>query len=82
MIFSFSGKARRAMPKYFFDVTDGFNVYTDREGVVLPGPAAAKQHARKVAHDLAQDGSYEDSYVQIRNEDGDHLSRVPISLWH
>ena len=70
------------MPKFFFDVSDGNNVYSDREGVTLPDTAAAKRHARRVAHDLAQDGSYRDFYVHIRNEDGGRLGRVPVSLWH
>ena len=70
------------MPKFFFDVSDGNNVYSDREGVTLPDTAAAKRYARRVAHDLAQDGSYPDFYVHIRNEDGDRLGRIPVSLWH
>ena len=70
------------MPKFFFDVSDGNNVYRDREGVTLPDVAATTQHARRIANDLAQDGNYAEFYVQIRNEDGDHLGRVPVSLWH
>jgi hypothetical protein len=72
----------RAMPKFFFDVSDGNNVFKDREGSTLPSTAAAKQHARRIAHDLARDGSHLDAYVHIRNEDGDRLGRVPVSLWH
>ena len=41
-----------AMPKYYFEVTDGQNWFKDREGAVLADEANARAYTAQIANEL------------------------------
>jgi hypothetical protein len=59
------------MPRYYFDVLDG-TLFHDEEGDEFSTPEAAKEYARKVAHELACERTdLHDSEVVVRDEVGE-----------
>ena len=70
------------MKRYFFNVTDGHNSYSDREGTSCSGHAAAEKYAAKVARELADDGGYEEFHIQVTNAEGTRLMRAYVTERH
>jgi hypothetical protein len=68
----------RAMPRYFFEITDGGRSYKDEVGRTFPVPEATKAHAVTIAGELAADDGWGDYVVSVRDEKGNEIARVPI----
>lgn len=71
------------MPRYFFHVHDG-DRFTDLQGTVLDGVAAAKQEASRFAADLFKDRSerfWDESewVMQVAGEDGRVIAELRFS---
>ena len=68
------------MPRFFFHVRDDSSAFDDREGEVLPGPAAAAARAEQITRELAGDGdSYRGYHVIVLDELGNEVARCAIA---
>jgi hypothetical protein len=52
--------------RFYFHVVGDTDTYTDREGTVLSGPAAARLQAAIIAAELAQDGDDYRGWIVVR----------------
>jgi hypothetical protein len=72
------------MPRFFFDTHDGEDFTPDREGVELEGLEAATDEAKKtlpeIVKDEMPDGDRRDFTVTVKNEAGQIVWRVTLSL--
>jgi hypothetical protein len=72
------------MPRYFFDVHDGDHFTPDDEGLELNGIEAAKNAAKKALPDIVKDempdGDWRDFVVIVKDETGQEVLRVRLSL--
>ena len=71
------------MPCYYFKLTDGKQVVDTRAGLDLPGLAAARDEAARLARDLSEHQTLRDLtlsgwQVSIIDEGGNQLDAVPI----
>jgi len=71
------------MPHYRFELTDGQEVIEDQEGLELPGPAAAREEAAKLAADLSEGRLYGERQwagwrVAILDEHGNTVDQIPV----
>ena len=65
--------------RYFFTVADDVAVFADSEGQSFESSDAAIAHARKVARELASDGTHYSGYVVVvTDEQGRELARIPV----
>jgi hypothetical protein len=73
-----------AMPQYHFRLSNGREVLEDPDGLLLPGPAAAREEGAKFAKDLAEGRVLERQQdwsgwrVQLIDEDGREIEAIPI----
>jgi hypothetical protein len=65
------------MPRYYFDLLDGNDLYPDDEGLELPSIEAARQEAAHSLADLLRDAAHggtgqavRQMSVEVRNEVG------------
>ena len=67
------------MPRYFFNIRDGYDVDEDEEGVELPDIAAARAEALATVEELRDElkdvGNIE---LEITDESGRRLLTVPF----
>jgi hypothetical protein len=72
------------MPRYFFDSGDPNDVIQDDVGIECTGPEEARRAGIDGLRDLARDALTETDgqrlFVEIRDEDGDKLLRLSISV--
>jgi len=72
------------MPRFFFDTHDGEEFTPDPQGVELEGLEAAKEEAKKtlpeIVKDEMPDGDRRDFTVTVKNEAGQILWRITLSL--
>jgi hypothetical protein len=70
---------RNAMPRYFFNIRDGYDVDEDDEGIELPDLEAARAEAlatvEELREELADAGNIE---LEIVDETGRRLLTVPF----
>jgi len=72
------------IPHYFIHLTNGRQVLNNHQGIDLPGAAAARDVALKLAHDLRQGEAmpgwkWEGWFVEIVDEHGDKVDEIPIT---
>jgi hypothetical protein len=72
------------MPRYYFRLTDGQQVVKTHEGLDLPGNAAAREEAVRLARQLKQDKAlqgrkWDDWFVTIVDQHGKEVDTVPIA---
>jgi hypothetical protein len=72
------------MPRYYFHLTDGKQVIKTHEGLELPGNAAAREEAARLARQLKQDDvlpdrKWDDWFVTIVDQHGKRVDTVPIA---
>ena len=72
------------MPRYFFHLTDGKTVLNNHRGIDLPGHAAARENAVKLAGDLRHGAvmpgfEWRGWFVAIADEHGHKVDEVPIA---
>ncbi len=72
------------MPRYFFDTHDGDHFTPDHDGVELESIEAAKDEAKKTLPDIVKDempdGDRRDFVVMVKDEAGQNVLRVTLSL--
>ncbi|AXK79147.1 hypothetical protein DW352_00615 [Pseudolabrys taiwanensis] len=71
------------MPRYYFRLTDGKQVFNNHKGIDLAGPAAAREDAVAFARSLAQGAvmpgfNWSGWLVSITDEHGRQVDEVPI----
>jgi hypothetical protein len=72
------------MPRYYFHLTNGKEVLTNRAGIDLPGNAAARTDAVALARDLKHGAAmpgwdWAGWFVAIIDQHGHKVDEVPIS---
>ncbi len=72
------------MPRYFFHLTDGKTVLNNHQGIDLPGNAAAREDARKLAGDLRHGAvmpgfQWDGWFVAVIDQHGHKVDEVPIA---
>jgi hypothetical protein len=72
------------MPRYYFRLTDGEQVVKTPEGLDLPGNAAAREEAVKLARELKHDKTlqgrkWDDWFVAVVDQHGKQVETVPIA---
>jgi Domain of unknown function (DUF6894) len=75
---------RKAMPRYFFHLTDGKNVLNNHKGIDLAGNAAARADAVALADALRRGEkmpgwSWNGWFVAIVDQHGHKIDEVPIA---
>ena len=79
-----SPSAGSPVPRYFFDIHDGDHFTPDHEGVELEGIEAAKTEAKNTLPDIVKDqmpdGDRRDFTVTVREESGQAVLRITLSL--
>jgi hypothetical protein len=72
------------VPRYFFDTSDGTVFIRDREGIEFESLEAAKAEAKtillEVAIDELPDSNRPDFVVSVRDETGQVVLRIALSL--
>lgn len=72
------------MPRFFFDTFDGEEYVPDENGLDLQDVEAAKLEAQKALPDMARDALPNENFrsfvVNIRNEAGQTVMRLALSL--
>jgi hypothetical protein len=72
------------MPRYFFDTYDGESFISDENGLELANIDAAKLEAQRALPDMARDalpnGNFRSFVVNIRDETGQAVIRLALSL--
>jgi hypothetical protein len=66
------------MPRYYFQYRDGSSIFEDDVGEVFADASSARQHATKIARELAQGGEPANAAIVV-NEGGQHLFDVPLA---
>ena len=72
------------MPRYYFRLTDGEQVVKTQEGLELPGNAAAREEATRLARELKRDRAlqgrkWDDWFVAVVDQHGKQIEAVPIA---
>jgi hypothetical protein len=70
------------MPRFFLEVTDGTNTFTDREGVTVRDLEEALASALRLATDLSKDGAYAEFYILVRDHTLAQVGRVDVTIRH
>ncbi|RWL45255.1 MAG: hypothetical protein EOR60_15010 [Mesorhizobium sp.] len=65
------------MPRFFFDLSDGEDVYHDASGATLPSFAIAKERALDIVRKLGPRGD-KDVICTVRDRDGRSLMKITI----
>jgi hypothetical protein len=71
------------MPRYFFDLTVDGAKETDRDGVLLADPMAARLEACRIARDLAAEAgghAEKDVRVSARGEESGYFCEVELRI--
>jgi hypothetical protein len=72
------------MPRYYFDIHDGRILTRDQDGLELKDIEAAKDEAVRALPGIAKDelpgGNRRDFVITVRNEAGQAVLRVTLSL--
>jgi len=72
------------MPRFFFDLLENGTLIEDEEGMLLPDLAVAKHEAAETAAEIGRDrlpeGALPSVTVDVRDENGDSLLSVTVSL--
>jgi hypothetical protein len=75
---------RGAMPRYYFDVSDGDKFTRDDEGLemgdLIEASKAAVAALPEIARDVLPDGDHRDIIVQVRDQTGEVLIRSKLTL--
>lgn len=71
------------MPRYHFQITDGTQVLKAPHGVELPGNAAAREEAVRLAQDakagdLGPPAKWDGWFVRVTDAHGHEVETVPI----
>jgi hypothetical protein len=66
------------MPRYYFHYRDGSSIFEDDVGETFADASLARQHARKIALELARGGEPINAAILV-TEGGQHLFEVPLS---
>ena len=66
------------MPRFYLHVTDDRKTYRDATGLEVEDATTAEAFARVVANDLRADGQYDEYYVDVRDELGNQVAKVPV----
>lgn len=69
------------MPRYYFHYRDGSSIVADGVGEVFAEISLARQHARKIARELAQGGEPPDAAIVVV-EGGQPLFEVTLGEQH
>jgi hypothetical protein len=77
-------KQDSAMPRYYFHLTDGTNVFDNHKGIDLAGNAAAREDALALARDLKHGKTmpgwnWAGWFVAIVDAHGKKIDEVPIA---
>jgi uncharacterized protein DUF6894 len=72
------------VPRYYFRLTDGNEDLSNHKGMDLPGPAAAREEAFRLAHGLkngtiSPGRSWDGWFVKIVDEHDQEVDTVPIA---
>jgi hypothetical protein len=65
------------MPRYYFHYRDGSSIFEDVVGEVFADASLARQHATKIARELARGGEPTNAAIVVV-EGGQHLFEVPL----
>jgi hypothetical protein len=65
--------------RYFFHAAGDAEAYEDEDGEVFAQDDDALAHAAVIARELAEDGSLDGFSIQVVDETGKEIARVPIS---
>src|SRR5215210_9102847 len=72
------------MPRFYFDLRENGTFIEDEEGMSLPDLAAAKYEAAVTAAEIGRDrlpeGALQSVTIDVRDENGDNLLSVTVSL--
>ena len=72
------------MPRFYFDLRENGTFIEDEEGMSLPDLAAAKYEAAVTAAEIGRDrlpeGGLQSVTIDVRDENGDNLLSVTVSL--
>src|ERR1700730_10772882 len=74
----YSIRSREPMPRYYFHYRDGSSIFEDDVGEVFADASLARQHARKIALELARGGEPTNAAILVI-EGSQHLFEVPLS---
>jgi hypothetical protein len=66
------------MPRYYFHYRDGSSIFEDDVGEVFADASFARQHATKIARELALGGEPTNAAIVV-DEGGQHLFDVPLA---
>ena len=66
------------MPRYYFHFRDGSSIFEDDVGEVFADASLARQHATKIARELARGGEPINAAIVVV-EGGQHLFEVSLS---
>ena len=66
------------MPRFFFHVLEDAHRFTDETGEVLPDARAAVARGADYARELAGDPDYHGCDVEVTDESGAVIARVPV----
>jgi hypothetical protein len=64
---------------YYYHVCNGRR-YPDATGSVFPSAAEAISHAYVLAAELLRDAGWDEFSIQVTNEQGDEIAKVPMRL--
>jgi Domain of unknown function (DUF6894) len=72
------------MPRYYFHITNGQETLKNPKGMELPGNAAARDEAVRLARELkhgkvAPGRNWEDWFVAVVDQHGHQVDSVPIA---
>ena len=72
------------MPLFYFDAGDGASFHSDEEGLEFPDLDAAEREAAEAAAEMGRDrlprGDTRDITVEVRNEHGQRVLTVRVSM--
>jgi hypothetical protein len=72
------------MPRFYFDIRESGTFIEDEDGMLLPDLEAAKRVAAESAAEIGRDrlpqGAIQCVSIDVRNENGDNLLSVTVSL--
>jgi hypothetical protein len=66
------------MPRYYFHYRDGSSIFDDDVGEVFADASLARQHAKKIARELARGGEPTSAAIVVV-ESGQPLFEVPLA---
>jgi hypothetical protein len=63
--------------RYYFNVRND-DIYPDENGTCLSGVEEANAYGLRVAHELAEEGTWDGCTIVITDESGNEIARIPV----